>query len=1029
MFVSLVSAQSITVTGKVTDINNIAIPSVSVSIKGVNAIYLADIDGNYKISVSKKLSDVTLIFSSVGFVKQEIKLENNKTNYNVVLQVSTQGLNEVVVVGYGTTRKIDLTGSVGSVSMEDLQKAPVASFDQALAGRVAGVQVSSSDGQPGADMNIVIRGNSSITQNNSPLYVVDGFPIETSLNNLINPSEIESIDVLKDASATAIYGARGSNGVVIITTKKGKLGAPSIAYNNFFGFQNEVKRQEVMNPYEFVKFQLERDPSLYTPIYLNNGKTLESYRDIEGVDWQDLLFRTAMMQNHSITLSGGGENTKYLISGSLLDQEGIIINGGFKRYQGRVVLDQTINKKLKAGVNINYSSTENFGTLVGGAQNSPTSTLMYSIWGFRPVTGNEIADENLVFEPFDPDVDPQTDLRFNPLLTAKNTFRPVFNNTLLANVYLDYSILKNLKLRISGGLTTSNINSQRFNNSNTQSGNPISSVNGVNGSITNSIRDNYLNENTITYTPSLPKNHKLSILGGFTIQKVNFESSGFTAIRIPNESLGISGIDEGILNSSTSILSSNALASFLGRVNYNFKSKYLFTASFRADGSSKFDVENRWSYFPSASVAWRFVNESFVKSLNFLSEGKIRVSYGLTGNNRVTDFAYLSSYEISRASGYTFNNAPLQGIIPNALGTRDLRWETTSQADFGLDLGFFKNKINITADYYKKVTDDLLLNASLAPSMGYLNGFKNIGKVSNSGLEFSLNTINIDNKNFSWSTNFNISFNRNKVLKLNGDQPTLETRVVWGNFNGLAPYIAIPGKPIALFNGYVFDGIYQFSDFDLNTNGTYTLKTDVPDNGQPRNLIKPGYIKYKDLTGDNIVNSDDITTIGNPNPNHIGGFTNNFRYKSFDLNVFLQWSYGNDLINVNRIQFEGGEPRNYLNQFASYSNRWTPENQSNELYRVGGQGPLVYSSRIIEDGSYLRLKTLSFGYNIPTKLLKPLSIKTVRVFTSGQNLITWTNYSGIDPEVSVRNSALTPGFDLSAYPQARTITFGLNLTL
>jgi TonB-dependent starch-binding outer membrane protein SusC len=1011
--------------GQVLDANLAPLPGVSVKIKDLSIGASTDANGNYTLRIPANGSH-TLEFSSVGFESRQLQTSAGRTVYNVQMKVTTADLNEIIVVGYGTSRRQDLTGSVGSVKVADLQKAPVASFDQALAGRVAGVQVSANDGQPGNGLNIVVRGNNSISQSNAPLYVVDGFPIETSLNTLLNPSEIESIEVLKDASATAIYGARGANGVIMVTTKQGIRGEPKIDYQGFIGIQNEIKRMDMMSPYEFVKYQLELDATRYTPIYLADGRDLESYRDAPGVDWQDQLFRTAPMHTHSIAVRGGTEKTKYSFSGSLLNQDGVILNGGFNRYQGRVVLDQDLGKKVKAGVNVNYSSSKSYGTQVGSAQGSPTSTLMYSIWGYRPVTGND--DSSLIYEPYDPDVDPNTDLRFNPLLTATNTFNPQVNNTILTNAYVEYNVLSNLRLRVTGGLTRSQINSQRFNNSNTQSGNPISSVNGVNGSITNSIRSNYLNENTLTYTPKLGNDHNLTVLGGFTIQKVNFESSGFTSIQIPNEVLGISGIDEGIVSRSASELTSNGLASFLGRVNYDYRSKYLLTASFRSDGSSKFSDGNKWSYFPSISVAWKIVEEPFMESLKFLSNAKIRGGYGQTGNNRVSDFAYLSSYAISPASGYTFNNAPLQGIIPDALGTRDLKWETTEQTDIGADLAFLKNRIVFTADFYYKKTKDLLLNASLAPSMGYLRGFKNIGKVSNQGWEFSLDTRNVETDRFSWSSSFNISFNKNKVLQLSGEQPNLQTSITWGNFNS-APYIAIPGKPIALFNGYVFDGIYQISDFNQLADGTYELKPEVPNNSEPRTSIQPGHVKYKDIDGDGEVNADDITIIGDPNPTHTGGFSNNFTYGGFDLNVFFQWSYGNDLLNVNRIVFEGGDARQFLNMFSSFENRWTPENQSNTMYSAVGAGPRVYSSRVVEDGSYLRLKTLALGYTIPQKLLRTVGIKNLRVYASGQNLITWTNYSGPDPEASVRQSALTPGFDLSAYPQMRTITFGLNLTL
>lgn len=1032
LFLQLVPVLSImaqgppAIKGKVVDERSQPLQGVTISTKNNSTSAVSDANGAYSIKVPNQ-TNVVLVFTHIGYATKEITLANGKFVYDVILKSSAEDLNDVVVIGYGTSRKKDLTGAVGSVNMKDLQKAQVPSFDQALAGRVAGVQVSANDGQPGSNMNIIIRGNNSISQSNAPLYVVDGFPIETNLNSILSPSDIESIEVLKDASATAIYGARGANGVVIISTKKGTSGAAVVNFQSSYGSQDVIKRIEVMNPYEFVRYQLEQDSAMYTPIYLSNGRTLNSYSNMTGVNWQDVMFKTAPILNNSISITGGNAQTKYAISGSVLTQDGVVIKGGFNRANGRVVIDQLVGKNAKVGINLNYTSTKNYGPRVGGATTSPTSTMMYSIWGYRPVTGTDAGEASLMEQPFDPNVDPTTDLRYNPLVTVNNMYNPSVTNTLFANAYLEYNILKDLKLKVTGGMTTFGTNSKVFNNSNTQSGNPITSINGVNGSVTNSSRSNYLNENTLTYTPKLGTDHNITVLGGFTTQQENYESSGFTAIQIPNESLGMSGLDEGIISKGASAISSNTLASFLGRVNYSFKSKYLLTASFRTDGSSKFSVGNKWSQFPSASVAWRIIDEKFMQGLKFISDAKIRGSYGLTGNNRVSDFAYLSSYQINAAAGYSYNNSPAQGIIPVDLGTKDLKWETTAQTDIGLELGFLNNKIQVTADYYDKTTRDLLLNASIAPSMGYLFGTKNIGKVNNNGYEFSVTTRNIETKNFTWSSSFNIAFNKNKVLQLNDGQTDLKTAITWGNYSS-APYIAIPGQSIAQFYGYVFDGVYQYSDFDL-VGTTYTLKASVPNNGLPRASIQPGYIKYKDLNGDTVVNASDMTTIGNPTPKHIGGFSNNFTYKGFDLNVFFQWSYGNDLMNVNRLQFEGGEKRNYLNQYASFVNRWSPTNPSNTLYKVGGQGNAVYSSRIIEDGSYLRLKTIAFGYSIPEKLLKSAKIKSLRLYATAQNLITWTNYTGVDPEVSVRNSALTPGFDLSAYPQTKTFTFGLNITL
>ncbi|HWW38886.1 TonB-dependent receptor [Pedobacter sp.] len=1014
------------VTGMVTDEKGEHIPGVTVKLKGTTTVTQTDGSGRFKLSIAELRG--TLVFSYTGFITKEVPLTASLV-YHVKLFPDLNALDEVVVVGYGTSTKRDLTGSISQVKMEDLQKAPVASFEEALAGRVAGVQVSASDGQPGAGLQISIRGNNSVTQSNSPLYVIDGFPIEDPANNVINPAEIESIDILKDASATAIYGARGANGVIIVTTKKGKIGPPTITYQNYFGFQQNLKKQEMMNAYDFVKYQLEFNPDVYTPIYLKDGRNLDYYKNVESINWQDKIFRTAPVQNHFLSMNGGTDKTRYSVSTSILDQGGIILNSGFKRYQGRVVLDQTVTPNLKVGVNANYSYTKTYGTIAAERNVSPTASLMYSVWGYRPVTGDPLKDDQLLTEPFDPDVNPSAEYRINPVISTQNEYNPSFVNALQANAYGEYTFLKNFTFRTSGGITKRSTRKEIFNNANTRAGNPLSSSNGINGSINNIDITDLLNENTLTFKKTINKVHNINALAGFTLQKTSGFTSGFSATQLPNESLGISGLDEGIPNRLTSMRTEATLMSFLTRVNYSYKSRYLFTASLRADGSSKFAKGNQWAYFPSGSFAWTLSDEPFMKSIPYVSNAKLRTSYGLTGNNRVSDYASMSTLQIISSSGYNFNNSPFIGSIPNLLGNRNLKWETTAQADIGLDVNLFKDRVSLTVDYYDKKTYDLLLNSSLAPSQGYLTGIRNVGKVGNKGWEFTVNTVNIQNKNFTWSTNFNISFNKNKVIKLAEQDPSILSRITWGNFNNAYPYIALPGHPIAQFYGYVWDGVYQYADFNQQANGTYVLKDNIPNNGQSRATIQPGFIKYKDINGDGMVNSFDQTIIGNPNPIHTGGLSNNFSYKGFDLNIFLQWSYGNDILNANRIEFEGGENRSALNMFAAYANRWTPENQTNDLYKVYGQGPMVYSSRTIEDGSYLRLKTVALGYSFKTALLKRIKIKSLRVYASAQNLYTWTNYSGLDPDVSTWPSALTPGFDWSAYPKARTLTFGLNLTL
>ena len=1028
LFISFSSfgQQSRSAKGRVVDVKGIPLIGVTVSNQNKSVNTSTDSMGNFLISPIFK--DELLLFSMIGHVVVEQAAVLDKPMV-ITLLSNSQMLDDVVIIGYGTTTKRDLTGAVGQANLTDMRKAPVANFEEALAGRVTGVQVSSNDGQPGAELKIVIRGNNSVTQDNSPLYVVDGFPVETSVGNMINPEEIASLEVLKDASATAIYGARGANGVVLITTKKGKVGAPVINYSGWVGLNQVIKKQEVLDPYEFVKYQLEQNPVLYTGIYLKEGKKLDDYRDMEGINWQDKIFRNAVTHNHTIAMRGGSELTRYAISGSALDQDGIILNSGFNKYQGRIVLDQTINTKFKAGINLNYTAYKRYGTVVSESQVSPTASLMYGIWGFRPVTGSDLADASLIDDLFDPDMDPSagTDLRINPYLAVQNEYNPLFSTNLTANGYLEYKLAKTLTWRTTGGYTRINQRREVFFNSRSRGGHPYTN-NKVNGSIWNNEITNLLNENTLSYDKKFKGGHRLSAVAGFTLQDIRNYTNGFSSILVPNEALGIKGLDEGQVTTAPITDQANGLVSYLGRVDYNYRSRYLLTLSFRSDGSSKFPKANRWAYFPSGSFAWRLKEENFLKSLTVINDAKIRVGIGSTGNNRVSDYASLSALQMNPASGYSIGNSAGQGMVPTNLGNPNLKWETTVQTNVGLDVSLFKNRVSLTTDYYHKETRDLLLNATLAPSMGFLTGFKNIGRVSNSGIEFTLETKNVQTPNFSWNSSFNIAFNKNKVLELNEGEPSLATRVTWGNFNNAYPYIAIPGQPIALFYGYLFDGVYQYADFD-EANGSYILKTGVPNNGVPRANIEPGDIRFKDINGDGQVDNYDLTIIGNPNPKHIGGFNNNFIYKNFDLNVFLQWSYGGDILNANRIEFEGGDPvaRGFLNMFASFADRWTPENQTNDLYRVGGQGPAVYSSRTIEDGSYLRLKTVSLGYTFDAKQLKRIRMSSIRVYMAAQNLITWTNYSGLDPEVNTRPGALTPSFDWSAYPRPRTVTLGLDL--
>lgn len=1026
----VINAQNKLITGNVTDDHNGTLPGVTVTVAGTQTGTLTDGDGKYSIKV--KGTD-KLVFSFMGYESTTIPV-SNKSVINVSLKSSTTGLEEVVVVGYGTQKRKDITGSVSNVAVSELQMAPVRSFEEALAGRAAGVQVTSSDGQPGASTNIVIRGNNSVTQNNSPLYVIDGFLIENPDNNVINPNDVESINILKDASATAIYGARGANGVIVITTKKGKKGAPVFNFDTSYGFQDNLKTIDLMNPYEFVKYQIELDPTPVsasgykspTEIYLTDGKTLDYYKTVEGTDWQKKVTETAPIKNYNLSIRGGNENTKYSFSGSMTDQDGIIINSNYKRYQGRLVVDQNLSKKIKIGINTNYSHLEQSGASPSQSTNSATTNIMVSVWGSRPVYNGEISEDQLQ----DPDVNPANDYRVNPYLNLQNLYRLRTTKNLNSNAYLEYIILPELKLRMSSGIIENRVESDLFNNSKTQYGYP-GSVNGINGSIQYSQYSNWLNENTLTWNKKFNKKHTINAVGGFTLQKQTSKTYGTSANLIPadKEDLGIDGLQYGTQLRVDTFQSLWSMASFLARVNYNYASKYYFTVSMRADGSSKFPTENHWGYFPSAALSWTFKNEKFLKKSKILSDGKIRTSYGKTGNNRVGDFDYLTTYYNPIGNSYVFNNEYVSGTVATNLGNSKLKWETTEQTDIGLDLGFFKQRITLAIDAYRKKTTDLLLRANLPISSGFSTALKNIGQIQNQGLEFTLDTKNIETKNFSWTSSFNISFNESKVLALNDNQMNLQSSIPWDNiWQNVPGYIAKVGSPLGEMYGYISDGTYKYDDFN-NNNGVYTLKPEITTNGNTRANIQPGDVKYKDLNGDGVVNSSDYTVIGHGLPKNTGGFSNNFRYKGFDLNVFFQWSYGNDILNANRILFEGNTKNlSYFNQFASYENRWTPENPNSDIFRSKGFFGGGYSSQFVEDGSYLRLKTVSFGYNLDTKFLRKIHLKSMRVYCSGQNLATWTKYSGGDPEVNTYNSALTSGFDFSAYPRARVVSFGTNIT-
>ncbi len=1027
------------VTGKVIDAMG-ELPGVSVVIKGTGNGTITDMDGQFTLS-NIKPTDV-LVFSFIGYKTQEIKVGNQK-NITITMEEDTQTLDEVVVVGYQEVRKGDLTGSVAKANMKDLLSAPVVSFDQALGGRIAGVNVSSGEGMPGSTMNITIRGNNSLTQDNTPLYIIDGFPVEDPAQAAaLNPNDIESTNILKDASATAIYGSRGANGVVVITTKQGRIGKPQVSYDGSFGVSQVTRTLDMMSGYEFVKLQNEIEPTRTAERYFMNydGKqwTLDDYRNVPEADWQDAIFRTAWAHNHNVRLTGGTEGIRYNASLSYYSQDGILLETGYERLQAR--MNTTVKRdKLTMNLNANFSRSIQNGSSPSSSSYSGMNNLFYSVWGYRPVAYPNGTLEDLRNELIDPGTaDDANDYRFNPILDLENAYRKNYTNNLQLNGYIQYEFMPGLKLKVTGGWTYDNRHYDIFNNSKTRYGGPRSTM-GVNAEVRRSERLTWLNENLLTYQKNWRNRHSLSAMLGTTLQNSDYEFYAYSTRDIPNESLGMAGMSQGTINTTDSSKSSWAMFSYFGNANYNYKSKYYATFSFRADGSSKFSKKNRYGYFPSTSLAWSFTEESFMESSKkWLSSGKLRLSWGLTGNNRIGEYDRYALLDMIRShretanipnTVYPFENVIENvGVAPTSLPNEDLKWETTEQWNLGLDLGFFNERIGVTMDIYSKTTRDLLLDATLPFTSGYVSAMKNIGKVRNQGIEFTLNTVNIDKKDFKWSTNFNIAFNKNEVLELTeGQTALLSTAQFDQNYNSQPNYIAKVGYPMGMMYGYIYEGTYKYDDFDKSGN-TYTLKGNVPHYSSEANT-QPGMPKYRDLNGDGVINADDRTMIGRGTPIHTGGFTNNFEYKGFDLNVFFQWSYGNDIINANRLFFESGfQKKRELNQYASYADRWTPENPTSDIpAATNSASNLVISSRVVEDGSFLRLKSVTLGYNIPQTFLSKYGISNARVYVAAQNLWTWTSYSGYDPEVSIRDSALTPGLDYSSYPRALNVSFGINL--
>ena len=1054
--VSMVTyAQSQTVTGKVVDSEGYEVIGGSVTVKGAAGVgTVTDIEGNYTLKVNDASKDV-LVFSYVGMTTKEVKVNGQKV-VNVTLQVDAKVLDEVVVIGYGTVSRKDLTGSVVSVKSDELLKVPTSDISQALAGRVAGVQVTQSEGAPGSSISIRVRGGISITQSNEPLYIIDGFPSEDGMSSL-DPAEIETIDILKDASSTAIYGARGANGVVVITTKSGaKKGQKmTVSFDSYVGFKKIARKLDVLSPQEFVLLDyertvglsqdLEKDIAKFEERYGKFGDIAANYANRAGIDWQEeALGRTALTQNYRVSVAGGTDKLKYNAAYSYFKDEGAMVYSGNNKHNISMSLSHDTNERLSINARITFDQRKVFG--MGTSENGDRFNKLQHILQYRPTIGITGDDRTLVESDEDPLLaDDSGNVMQNPLLSAAEETNNKEYRTFQANGGFNYKILKGLSFRNSTGMNYYTRRNEIFYGDKSITAKRTN----INGSIQNTEGGSFQISNVLSYNLEKAK-HNLTVMAGQEF--VNRWTRAFkaSATNFPNDEIGLGDLSLGLPGTPTSSQNyDDKLLSFFGRVNYGFADKYLFTASFRADGSSKFGKNNKWGYFPAVSAAWRIGEEEFIKNLNIFSDLKFRIGYGMAGNNRIGSYnslAILSSVTApngdSTTPGYAFSQ------IPNP----NLKWEANKTFNMGLDLGFFNQRLTISPEFYINRSSNLLLNAKLPYSSGHKSMVVNAGATENVGIDLSINSVNIQTKDFTWNTNVTFSHNKNTVKELTGESVQLWEASFGYNQN---THIVAVGQSMGQMYGYVTQGLYQVEDFDFDAaTNTYLLKKGVPYSGN-RSAVKPGMWKFANLDGNAVVDKDgtplitedDKKVIGNANPKFYGGINNTFNYKNFDLSIFLTYSYGNDVFNATKLTNtkSGSKNQNVLAVCGS-DKRWMTVNSQGQVvtdptelaalnrgksvaaYYDMEIGDTYIHSWAVEDGSYLKLSNITLGYTFPRKWLTKAGINSLRLYATANNLWTWTKYSGYDPEVSTMGNSLTPGVDFGAYPRSHSYVFGINLT-
>ena len=1011
---------AIDISGKVTSAeDNTGLPGVNVLIKGTSQGTITDIDGNFRISVT--VGD-TLMFSSVGYLSEEVPIVNNQTFLSISLVPDITQLEEMVVIGYGTQSKRNLTSAVSSIDGNDIKEMPVVGIDQALQGRAAGVMVTNNTGEPGGGVTIRVRGTTSIGSGNDPLYVIDGVPVnntqtsnvnvgENRVNEMsqLNPADIASIEILKDAASASIYGARASNGVVLITTKRGIKGQNQINLDLYTGFSQETNRYDLLGASDFATLVNEGrtqlgQPPIFSQSFIDSPTT--------DTDWQDEIFQKGIVNSVNLSARGGSEGTQYMVSGGYFKQKGIIIGSDFQRYSLRANVDQRVNSKIRLGTNLYTSYIDQRRLKNDGSPVNADAGNNNHIYG-GPVLSTALAkspaaqvyEDNGTFA-----VDPLAPVYSNPVRQAIGV--DISNNVtrIMASMFAEWDIAKGLNFRtqLSGDLRSEN--EDWFNPPNPNS------IDGLTGEGRASRRTFdqrlYTIDNYFTYDFVLGDHHNFTALVGTSFQETQWESSFIGVSEIQSDK--ISTLNAGVdIDIATSTAESWGIASYFSRLNYNYDGKYLLLLNARYDGSSRFGKDNRYGFFPSGSVGWRISQEAFMEGVTFVNDLKLRGSYGLTGNQEIDNYAGRGVYGLGTGTNTGNNYAGSTGATLNSLPSPELQWEETAQLNIGFDLSILNSRVNITADYYVKKTDNLLFNVPLPSTTGFDTKLANIGKMENKGFEFSVNSINIENNNFSWTTNFNIATNQNKILSLLGEEDV----IVGSQFNGYS--IARQGEEISFY-------LYEREPLV------------DPETGQTILIDQDG--------SGGLVNEGDLVLAGSPFPDFFGGITNGFNYRNFDLSIFFQYAYGNKIYNLTRkfmeelrVQDRATISSNTTQE--SFDKRWRQAGDITEYPKVNyddsNNEHIRPNTTWLEDGSYLRLKTLSLGYTFGPKLLEKLHFTNVRVYFTSNNLLTFTKYSGFDPEVDhftgvnggATNSGLRRGYDYGSYPQSKTFVWGVNITL